>query len=389
MVMTMQAGGQSTGGKKPCEPTASDRFRGVPSLMTCEVPVLEIQTTKAAVRTLRTRKVESDNLVSTTKEVAREDPFKFMELPPEIRLRIYEMCVPVTEYITYDERDYCTCGGNRHRWQNHTNPEPNCTYTGTSDFFATRNGFTRRQPGCFYMVSPHYIIHESAINDRLDCWRFIRYINARMTPRPGILEANSLIRKEALPVSYKMNEFVFEDCECSFVTRWIFKVVQPENLKNNKSITRDGPLEHGGETLYMEDNTLAQMSTIIKLKHPEILGDCKIRLMPADHDDVQFACILHNKISALVERKDLTATHATNEKSKVDEAEVNGLIYCIAKKISDLCNRLHEDNTLDYLPSGLGGNSEWKRNCDCEELEDRNIVPWIGMKSASIVDEGT
>lgn len=164
--------------------------------------------------------------------------------------------------------------------------------------------------------------------------------------------------------------------------------MQPENFKYIKSITWDGPLEHGRETLYMEDNKLAQMSTIIMLEHLEILGDCKIRLMPADHDDVQFACILHNKISALVERKDLTATHATNEKPKVDEAEVNGLIYCIAKKISDLCNRLHEDNTLDYLPSGLGGNSEWKRNCDCEELEDRSIVPWIGMKSASIVDEG-
>ena len=107
----------SIGRKATRAPTAPERFRGVPSLTTCEVPALEVQTTKAVTRTLRTREVESDNLVSTTKEVPREGPFNFMGLPPEVRLQIYEMCVPVTEYITYDERDLYTCGGIHHRFR--------------------------------------------------------------------------------------------------------------------------------------------------------------------------------------------------------------------------------------------------------------------------------
>ena len=378
----MQMARKSTGGKKPRQrvPTASDRFRGVPSLKTCEVPVLEVQTTKATIRSLRTRKVESDELAYTTKEVPREGPFNFMKLPPEIRVKIYELCVPVTEYITYHDDDYCTCGGVYHHNQSRHEPVPNCTYIETSDIFAMRNGFSRRQPGRFYMVTPHYIVEDN--DDIIDRWRSIKYTNARMTPRPGILRANSLIRQEALPVFYKMNDFVFEDCESSWVTRWLYNVVQPEHLKYIKSITWDGPLSYGGEEFHMEDNTFGNMSSIIMLQQLGGLGDCKIRLTPErEYDDVHFPCILHGKISDLIERKGLTLAHAENEKSVVDEHEVDGLAYCTARKLSGFCRELNEWNKLDYLPSGLGGNGDWKRNCDCKKLHRENKIAWLGMKS--------
>lgn len=127
------------------------------------------------------------------------------------------------------------------------------------------------------------------------------------------------------------------------------------------------------------------------LKQLGLLGHCKIRLMPdEDHEDIHFGCILHEKISSLIERKGLTSAHAKNESSIVDESEVSGLVYCLTKKLSEFCRELIEDDRgLDYQPSGFGGNSEWKRHCVCETLEDRNIVAWIGMKTTSSADQGT
>lgn len=341
MARTIQTARRYIGSKEPRETMASERFRGVPSVTTCEVPVLEVQTTKAVTRTLRTRKVESDSLVSTRKVVPRQGPFNFMGLPPEIRLRIYEMCVSVIEYMTYDERDYCTCGGIDHRRPRDSEPEPKCKYVETPHGFSfEHDGFTRRQPGRFYMVSPNYI---TPIHYPFNRYHHMCYINARMTPRPSILVANSLIRQEALPVFYSMNDFVFEDCDCSWVTRWLYDVVQPGHLKYIRSITWDGPLELGGNRFFLEHNTLALMSSIIMLKQLGILGNCKVRLMPDDgHGNIHFACILHDKISGIVERKGLTATHAKNEKSTVDETEVDGLVYCLAKKLSGFCRGLDE-----------------------------------------------
>ena len=145
-------------------------------------------------------------------------------------------------------------------------------------------------------------------------------MNARMTPRPSDLEANSLVRQEALPVFYSMNDFVFEDCDCSWVTRWLYSVVHPRHLKYIKSITRDGPLDYHGEEFSMEGNTFAQMSSIIMLKQLEILNNCKIRLMTdEDHEGIHFVCILHRKISDLVGRKGLTPAHAKNDKKTADK----------------------------------------------------------------------
>ena len=89
-----------------------------------------------------------------------------------------------------------------------------------------------------------------------------------------------------MPVFYSMNDFVFEDCECSWVTHWIFNVVQPQHLKYIKSISWDGPLKYADANSTMEDNTFVQMSSIIMLMPLGILGHCKLRLIPAeDYED--------------------------------------------------------------------------------------------------------
>lgn len=125
------------------------------------------------------------------------------------------------------------------------------------------------------------------------------------------------------------------------------------------------------------------------LKQLGISGDCKVRLMPEEDHDIHCACMLHEKISALIERKGLTLAHATNEKSVVDEHEVNGLACCIARKLSGFCRELNEWNNLDYRASGLGGNSDWTRNCDCKKLIRGNKIAWLGRRFISGADEST
>lgn len=120
-----------------------------------------------------------------------------------------------------------------------------------------------------------------------------------------------------------------------------------------------------------------------------ILGRCKLRLLPEERvfENIHFACILHDKISNVVRRKALTSADAENENSKLDEIEVDGLVYCISKKLSDLCKQLDKVYDLVYHASGLGGNSDWKANCDCPDLEGK--MSWIGKKSLSVAIEAT
>ena len=88
---------------------------------------------------------------STTEQVPRATHFNFLDLPAELRIRIYEMCVSVTEYITYDERDFCTCG-QEHISQPSTTPEHTCKYVSKGHAKSKP-----RLPGCYYPVAPNYI----------------------------------------------------------------------------------------------------------------------------------------------------------------------------------------------------------------------------------------
>lgn len=319
------------------------RACGIPSLATYKAPVFapEVQT-KRTTRAETLRLKARNDTSSTTEVVPRATHFNFLGLPAELRIRIYEFCVSVTEYITYDKRDYCICG------LKHFN-QPSAVDQGACKYFPYGPGYiSSRLPGCYYPVSPNYI-------DRSK-WEISRreYARKLRTPRPHILAANRQIRDEALPIFYQTNDFVFEDCESLWVTRWLFNVVRPEHLKHIKSITWDGPLDWDDERRRLEDNTFVQMSSIIMLMQLKILGNCKLRLKPhVGNKKVHFACILHEKISSLVARKGLTAAHAENELSKVDELEVNGLIYCLAEKLSEFCREVSQSRAITYLPAGL------------------------------------
>lgn len=373
----MQAARKSTGGKAPRQvPTAA---RGIPSFATYEAPTTEV----LAKRTTRAeaRKALND-VLSTIKEVPRATHFNFLGLPPELHIRIYEMCVSVSEYITYDERDFCTCG-QEHLSQPSAAAEhaehAACKYDSRN-----RGNFKPRLPGCYYPTAPNYIDNQK--------WDIPRreYARSFKTPMPRILEVNRQVRNEALPTFYAMNDFVFEDCDCFRVTHWLFNVVNPEHLKHIKSITWDGTLRWDGGMVNLEDNTFVHMSSIIMLAQLKILKNCKLRLMPdLGFEDVHYACILHDKISSLVARKGLTAAHAENEKSKLDELEVNGLVYCIARKLSEFCRDVYQVRSVTYRPAGLDGNSDWKCNCDCVELEKRDMIAWLGQKLLPGADGST
>lgn len=348
----------------------------MPSLTTYKPPAIKTPVTEAQKKTLRSRKIAWDSF-----SARQQRPFNFLRLPAELRIKIYEMCVSVSEYIEYDERDYCTCGGERHLSE--AEEEETCTCTFVEPSY--REGFTRRQPGCFYLMSPHHQLPEGPFASLSRHDRKV-HANARMTPMPPILEANSQIRDEALPIFYAMNDFVLEDCDCSWVSRWLYNGVQRQHLKHIKSITWDGSLD--SDTISsLTDNSFVQVSSIIMLMQLGILGRCKIRLLPEEDvfDNIHFACILHDKISKLVQRKALTPADAENESSELDEFEVNGLVYCISKKLSDLCKQLHKSKDLLYRTSGLGGNSNWKANCSCPDLEGK--MSWIEMKSLPVADD--
>jgi hypothetical protein len=360
---TMQTARKSTGYTTTRAPPVPDppRARGIPSLATYEVPVPEILP-EVQKRTTRVEALRIRNNVSSTKEVPRATNFNFLDLPAELRVRIYEMCVSVSAYITYDERDFCTCG-QEHLGEPSAVAERGCKYVSKG-----RGRSKPRRPGCYYPVEPNYINFQK--------W--------------DIPRTNRLIRNEALPIFYRMNDFVFEDCDCFKLTHWIFNVVHPDHLKHIKSITWDGLLNWDSERPNLEDNTFLQMSSIVMLMRLKILGKCKLRLMSdEDSTDTHYACILHDKITSLVARKGLTAVHAENELSTVDELEVNGLVYSIAKKLSVFCDKLCQVRALTYRPPGLGGNSDWKCNCDCAEFEKRNMVAWLGKKFLSNADGST
>jgi hypothetical protein len=346
-------------------------------MATGEVPVLEVQTKRTTQgKTLRSRKIEGQNVSSTTQEVPRTGPFNLLGLPAELRNKIYEFCVSVTEYFTYDERDFCTCG------QKHINdpsPERTCKYV-----VQDRSKFKPRLPGCYYPLAPDYVVTGGFDIPRLEHMQAVR------TPRPNILAANHQLRNEALPIFYAMNDFVFEDCECAAVTQWICNAAQPEQRKHIRSISWEGPLRLASGNRDLNDHTFLHMASIIMLMQLNILGKCKVRLIPQQHEDIHFACILHDKISNLIQRKELTSADAENESSGLDELEVNGLIYCIARKLSDfLIHLIDRGALLEYRASGICGDSNWMSKCNCPGLQLGEKMSWIDRESLLTVGGST
>jgi hypothetical protein len=366
-------------------------LRGIPSLATCEVPVNEVKTErkKTVDRSLRSRKIENEVLVTTKKEVPRTGPFNLLSLPAELRVRIYKICVSVDEYIAYDERDYCTCEQEHRRGPrpdqspvckfvyNYTLPEHTTYHPSIYRVSAPASGLDKptvelrrpRRPGCFYLM-PHQRGDVNRLGDA----------KARMTPRPNILQANRQIRGEALEVFYKMNDFVFERCDPCFLTRWIYNGVQPEHLKYIKSIAWDGPLGGASEECYCPLDKDHICSTIM-LMQLGFLGQCKLRLRCTLEDyDVHLGCVLNKKICELVQRKGLTSKHALNEHSKLDCDEVRGLTYCVFRNFTKWWREYEESE--NRLEDGHDNEA-----CCASQPEGDRSEPWISMKPLTRVIE--
>jgi hypothetical protein len=178
-------------------------------------------------KTGRTRRIKGQSETSSLEEAPRSQPTNFLDLPLELRLQIYEMCVSVSEYITYNRKDHCICGA-KHVKHCRSSDGRVCAYNAPRGY----DSYICRRLGCFYLISTYFggnLYYGERINERI-------------TSRSSILEANSQIRAEALPAFYGTNDFVFERCEPAWVTQWIYKGVQPKHLKYIKSIAWDGPL---------------------------------------------------------------------------------------------------------------------------------------------------
>jgi hypothetical protein len=362
-------------------------LRGIPSLTTCEVTILEAHTETTTVEEPeQIPEIGTHSVISTPEEVPRKEPTNFLDLPLELRTQIYEMCVSVTEYITYDRKDFCTCGGK--------DVKRPCIDLGHGDdcaYVQGGAGLTCRMPGCFYLISPSFG------EDRY----MPEHINRRMTPRPSILQANSQIRGEALPIFYSMNDFVFENCEPAWVTQWLYNGVQQKHLEYIKSISWNGPLEVGrerdllkydGRPIWRDEQDTThhsdEISAVILLMQLGFLGKCKLNFAIINRERLHVGCLLHQKIIKLVQRKKLTPAHAEDEESKLDRHEIRGLVYSLARHFDTWWYRIVRDIMLrpDARPDVQGNPTSY---FGCSLSRDDERVPWITKTPLLTADESS
>jgi hypothetical protein len=354
-------------------------IRGIPSLTTCEVTILQARTTTTAVEERQqNRKTETPSVINTLEELPEKEPTNFLDLPLELRIQIYEMCVSVTEYVTYDRKDFCTCGGKDVKQPRRGHGKA-CAYVAPKN----NDGLTCRLPGRFYLISP-YVGGD---------WYNTKHIDQRMTPRPSILEANSQIRREALPVFYSMNDFAFENCEPAWVAQWIYKGVQPKHLKYIKSIAWDGPLRVGDEPDLLRferrlkpeprnpSDDSDHISATILLMQLGFLGKCKLNFAVENRERLHVGCLLHQKVMKLVQRRSLTPAHAEDEESKLDRHEVHGLVYSLARHFDTWWTPINRDITLRFDEQGPIS------YCGCSLSRDDQNVPWITKTPLFTADE--
>lgn len=195
--------------RRPVNPFRPSGTRGVPALATATFelrPRPAPLPLHASPQPLRKRPgAEKKTAVEKTAKSpveAVESPksFNLLGLPAELRTQIYELCVSVSNYITYDERDLCTYGA---ELRNEKHEEHCKVERGDPMRDPVNTSFQPTLPGCFYARSARV----SKFHPTLDSFR------------PPILKANSQIRNEALPVFFAVNDFVFEDCEARYLKK--------------------------------------------------------------------------------------------------------------------------------------------------------------------------
>lgn len=107
--MPIQTARKSTGGYWP--PTRPPPPKcGIPKLATYEPPPPPARSLPRLRKKPGAKK--RTTIKKTVKAEAAESPesFNLLGLPAELRNTIYEICVSVSNYITYNDRDFCTCG---------------------------------------------------------------------------------------------------------------------------------------------------------------------------------------------------------------------------------------------------------------------------------------
>jgi hypothetical protein len=289
------------------------------------------------------------------------------------------MCVSVSEYITYNRKDHCICGA-KHVKHCRSSDGRVCAYNAPRGY----DSYICRRLGCFYLISTYFggnLYYGERINERI-------------TPRSSILEANSQIRAEALPVFYGTNDFVFERCEPAWVTQWIYKGVQPKHLKYIKSIAWDGPLRVGDESdlLRFEHRLRPEkrdpsddsdhISATILLMQLGFLGKCKLKFEVEDREQLHAGCLLHQKVMRLVQRKTLTPAHIENENFELDKHEVRGLVYSLVRHFDAWWNTIDKNEIETDDPQGNPTSY-----CGCSLSHDDWSVPWITKTPLLTADE--
>jgi hypothetical protein len=121
------------------------------------------------------------------------------------------------------------------------------------------------------------------------------YMDIKMSQMPGLLAVNRQVHEQVLPIFYKTNEFSFERCHAKYITRWLFRAVQPQHLKLINAISWTSRLEKTSR--YYEpaapqghyNNVVAvygeaaqdqaiNVSSVVMLLELGLLGPCKVKM---------------------------------------------------------------------------------------------------------------
>lgn len=335
--------------------------RGVPRLATYEPIPLPRSPPRLRKKPGAKRRTAIKKFVEA-KVVESPKPFYFLGLPAELRNTIYELCVSVSNYIIYDDRDFCTCGQpfiDNGTDEDHDKDGCSCTFKvariGDPDY--PGETFFPRLSARFYVL----------VGDMP---------NKLTSPLSPILRANSQIRKEALPIFFAMNDFAFEKCSAMSAARWLFNAVQPHDLRHIKSISwnvkaKDWSIDEVKTGLLTVGSL--ELCSVIMLMQLGVLSNCKVRFSVWELKSVHIACFIHKMIKPVVQRRLLTRSDAENEEGVLEQLEVEGLAYTTSKKFTSWLVKVWNESDL-HNPSSY---------CDCTAPNADHRPPFVMMGSSA------
>lgn len=150
------------------------------------------------------------------------------------------------------------------------------------------------------MIYEYCVAADGAVN-MVETW------TAEKSRTPSLLSVNRQIREEALPVFYKTNEFRFARCHAKYITRWLFRAVQPQHLKLISAISwtsKSQIISSGwiGSTRRWSDSvevyskaaqeSAIDLSSVIMLLELGLLGSCEVKMFLCNKPRLHTACTL-------------------------------------------------------------------------------------------------